>query len=113
MPHHWCLLRRGDTGTNFRRVDFSKNFIWNVRKKFRLNKIVTLVIATLFFALIHVVSELTSGDPMQMLVVLTYIPLSLTLGIAYIRTENLLIPMIIHFLNNVLAFLSVVGVINV
>lgn len=92
---------------------FRKTLFGMLEKKFRLNKIVTLVIATLFFALIHVVSELTSGDPMQMLVVLTYIPLSLTLGIAYIQTENLLIPMIIHFLNNVLAFLSVVGVINV
>lgn len=92
---------------------FRKTLFGMLEKKFRLNKIVTLVIATLFFALIHVVSELTSGDPMQMLVVLTYIPLSLILGIAYIKTENLLIPMIIHFLNNVLAFLSVVGVINV
>lgn len=71
-----------------------------------LGKIGAVVAASAIFAAIHF-GQYASPDPLQMAVSLSVVfVLSLVLGYTYVRTENLVIPILIHGTYNALTFLA-------
>jgi membrane protease YdiL (CAAX protease family) len=71
-----------------------------------LGKVGAVVAASAIFAAIHF-GQYASPDPLQMLVSLSVVfVLSLVLGYSYARSENLVVPILIHGTYNALTFLA-------
>lgn len=71
-----------------------------------LGKMGAVVAASAIFAAIHF-GQYASPDPLQMAVSLSVVfVLSLVLGYSYARSENLVVPILIHGTYNALAFLA-------
>lgn len=86
---------------------FRKALFGMLEHRFKLNKILVLVIGSLFFAGIHVLS------PGNLKYIFLYLPVSLTIGFSYLYTGNIFVPITIHFINNLIVYLNVIGVLNV
>lgn len=85
----------------FEELIFRKALFGFVELKLEYRKSTALIISTLLFAIIHV----PSLD--NMVFIFYYLPLSFIISYAYYKTDNIYLPIVLHFLNNLLAFLQV------
>lgn len=86
---------------------FRKALFGVVEKKYNWSKLTAVIISTIVFSAIHVMSL----DNLKY--IFQYIPLSFVISYAYAYTENIYIPISIHFLNNLLSFIYIIGSLNV
>lgn len=63
-------------------------------------KVITVILSALVFGLLHVMPAVMKGDVQGMLYIIPYITMALVFGWAYVKTENIYVPILIHFLNN-------------
>lgn len=85
--------------TIFRGVVF--NYFRNLKLKNNLNIILGFIFSSSLFGLIHVFSTfLTTGDVTELILVLPYVAAGFVLTLLYYKTNNLFVPMLMHFLQN-------------
>lgn len=63
------------------------------------HRVVPLIISTLLFAFVHVMT------PGNLKFIFMYLPLSFAVSYSFYKSDNLLVPIGIHLLNNILAFI--------
>ncbi len=79
--------------------------IFSVLNKLNINKYVTLIFSSLVFGLIHVAFNLDNGYT-ELLLGIPYIISGLAFGLIYLKNnENVYVPIIVHFINNFLAII--------
>lgn len=84
----------------FEELIFRKAMFGFVTMKLEYRKSTALILSTLLFALIHVPS-------MENIVfIFYYLPLSFIISYAYYKTDNILVPISLHFLNNLISFIQ-------
>lgn len=69
--------------------------------KCKLNRIITIILSSVFFGLIHVIS---GGDFVE---VFPYVFMGLAMGISYQMSKTLLVPVIVHVFQNTLSVVSI------
>ncbi|HEY8364362.1 MAG TPA: type II CAAX endopeptidase family protein [Haloplasmataceae bacterium] len=88
----------------FRGIIF--NFASNLKLPKKLNIVLAFVLSSTLFGLIHVFSAfLSSHDYTELLLGLPYIAAGFSLTLVYYKTNNLIVPMLMHFIQN---FISVI-----
>lgn len=85
----------------FEELIFRKALFGFVTLKLEYRKSTALILSTVLFAIIHV----PSLD--NMVFIFYYLPLSFIISYAYYKTDNIYVPIALHFLNNLMAFLQV------
>lgn len=85
----------------FEELIFRKAMFGFVTMKLEYRKSTALILSTLLFALIHV----PSMD--NIIFIFYYLPLSFIITYAYFKTDNILVPIALHFLNNLISFIQV------
>lgn len=93
-------------------VIFRKMLFGTCETTFRLKPIVSVILSTLIFSLIHVSEEVTNvfsgASPIYLVAILLYLPLSLILSLSYkLSNNNIFVVILIHLLNNLLSVLLV------
>ena len=68
----------------------------------RKNKILQIAVASSLFGLIHVFGSLISQNYLDLINVIIYIGLGFWLSYAYIKTDTIITPILLHFTNNLL-----------
>ncbi len=69
-------------------------------------KYMALFLSSSIFGFLHVFSALMSQNYMEIFAGLAYVAIGLVIGFAYYKTNNILICIGIHFVNNFVSFLS-------
>lgn len=69
--------------------------------KLKINRIITILITSALFGLIHVTS---GGDYVE---VFPYIFMGIAMGIAYNMSKNIIVPIIVHIFQNTLSVVSI------
>lgn len=69
-------------------------------------KFMALFLSSSIFGFLHVFSALMSQNYMEIFAGLAYVAIGLVIGFAYYKTNNILICIGIHFVNNFVSFLS-------
>lgn len=69
-------------------------------------KYMALFLSSSIFGFLHVFSALMSQNYMEIFAGLAYVAIGLVIGVAYYKTNNILICIGIHFVNNFVSFLS-------
>lgn len=85
----------------FREVIFKRAF-------FKKGLKYAIIVSSFWFGLLHVVANLTTGDWLGMIHILTYFGMSVWLCIAYYKSEDVIGSISLHFLNNLVAFFSLI-----
>lgn len=80
---------------------FRKALFGVVEKKFNWSKTTAVIISTIVFSAIHVMSVENFKFIFQ------YIPLAFIISYSYAHTENIYLPIGIHFINNLISFLLI------
>lgn len=80
---------------------FRKALFGLVEKKFNWSKTAAVIISTIVFSAIHVMSFESFKYIFQ------YIPLAFIISYSYAHTENIYLPIGIHFINNLISFLII------
>lgn len=85
--------------TIFRGVIF--NFARNLKLPYKINIVLAFILSSTLFGMIHVFSAyLMSGDPTELLLGITYAVVGFVLTLLYFITDNIFVPMLMHFIQN-------------
>lgn len=76
---------------------FRKSFCDTLKYKFRVPDVVTIILSTLIFSLMHVT------DIGSIIFIFQYIPLALVIVLSYYFSKTIYVPLSIHFINNLLS----------
>ena len=89
---------------------FRKSFCDTMKYRFHVNDIITIVLSTLLFSFMHVT------DAESLIFIFQYIPLALVIVLSYYFSKTIYVPIIIHFINNLISvivtFLAIYGVLG-
>lgn len=92
--------------TIFRGVIF--NYARNLKLPKKLNIVLAFFLSSSLFGMIHVFSAyLTSGDPTELILGITYISTGFVLTLLYYLTNNIFVPMLAHFFQNIFASIMI------
>lgn len=72
-------------------------------------KIMAIFLSSSIFGFLHVFSSIASQNYMEIFAGFAYVAIGLVLGYAYYKTNNILICIGIHFVNNFASFLSMIS----
>ncbi|MEG0330238.1 MAG: type II CAAX endopeptidase family protein [Longicatena sp.] len=73
----------------------------------RLNFLISALISSVLFGSIHIMSSLVSGDFIDVTYLFVYASIGFILALAYEKSDTIWVPISIHCLNNLLAFLTI------
>ena len=74
---------------------------------YKKNKVLTVVLASLAFGLIHVMGSIFAQDWNDLLHLLTYASMGFCLSKCYGKTKNIFGPILLHFFNNLIGLLMI------
>lgn len=85
--------------TIFRGVIF--NFARNLKLPYKMNIVLAFILSSTLFGMIHVFGAyITSGDPTELLLGISYAAIGFVLTLLYYITDNIFVPMVMHFIQN-------------
>ncbi len=74
------------------------------------NKLAAFVISIAIFGALHVVGYITMYEPLQLILCfIQYIPAGLCLGLAYVFTDSIWTPILMHMTINLIGTLAMIG----
>ena len=76
-----------------------------MRKKFSVP--VSVLVSALSFAMMHVIISLLSGNFADLIFVVAYAVPGAILCLAYEKTDNILVPITVHWINNLIAIFAI------
>lgn len=77
------------------------------RALYQRSRVAAYLVSTLLFAAVHLLGYITVYDPLTLaLACLQYIPAGLCLGWAYVRSDNIWAPILVHIAVNQIGLLS-------
>jgi|GEM_PF-1097355 len=78
------------------------------RQTRRFGKAAAILVSSVTFGLTHVMGSVLSGNPRELLLVLPYVIMGVSLSVIYESRRNLLFPIIVHMTQNTLAILVMI-----
>jgi hypothetical protein len=82
---------------------FRKFLFGFCEKTLKMSKWVSLIVSSLIFAAIHVITDIDS-----LVFIFQYLALALVISLSYILSrKNIFVPMGIHFINNLISFIQI------
>jgi uncharacterized protein len=79
--------------------------IINLRFPYHLNIIIGFILGSTIFGVIHIVTELTLGNPINYLVIAPYFIMGFILCYLYYVTNNIIVPIVMHFFQNLISII--------
>ena len=76
-----------------------------MRKKFSV--LVSVLVSALSFAMMHMIISLLSGNFADLIFVVAYAVPGAILCLAYEKTDNILVPIMVHWINNLIAIFAI------